>query len=196
MNSVAHLLHSISRVYHDNVHLDVFVRKAGTENCEARFRMTRQQERIVRKHFGIRDDLPIQFASSELAEVGNGWWVAFSLSERPDEALKAILNIKAAFYYAQNAEYEKRRQREASALASSKIVARVKPKRVVLVKYRRDQYGHASPIAVDRTKQALCNPAPIRNVSKELDDRIKALMCDPQDHMLNDVNRLRSHFGK
>lgn len=166
--------------------------KVGTENCEVHFRMTREQERIVRAHFHTPSNRPIQFATCEISEQGNGWYLAFSMSERPDQAFKAILNIKAALWLTQNAKVVQR------VVAFNKVktvavqtVAHAKPKRIVIVKRVLDDAGRLVSKACDRSLQALSNPEGY-GLGKYRTEKIRNLMCANDLSMA--VSNLRSHF--
>lgn len=195
MENFKHVFANISR-NHLEVEIPLYLRYVGTENCEVRFRMTHEQEQQVRQHFKTPDHLNIQFCSSEVVEIGNGWYLAFSLTSRPDEALKAILNIKAALYYARTHEMEKRQAQQQLAKITHQVAARVRPQRVLPVRYERDQFGNMVPVTIDRLKQALSNPLPIRHLGgHELDHQIKSLMDKLPAQTVN-VQQLAHHFGK
>jgi hypothetical protein len=167
--------------------------KEGTENCEAKFRLTHEQEQIVRSHFRIPFHLPIQFATSELAAQGNGWYLAFSMSEKPDQALKAILNIKAALWHAQNRKLVEQHIKSLAAKELAlKIVAKVKPKRRVLVKKTVDTYGRVCVKTIDRTLQALTTDEGY-GLHKFRTESIRNLMCQADIGLA--VNHLQTHFS-
>lgn len=165
----------------------------STENCCAHFRMTREQERIVRAHFKIHPDLPIQFATSEIARQGNGWYLAFSLSEKPDQALRAILNIKAALWAAANPERVKqenlaRQSREITLQA----IAKAKPVRRIIVKWVQDRAGRLVAKSCDRELQAQLNKANV-NLDAYRVEKIRNEMCSMDLDLA--VSHLKQHFA-
>lgn len=184
-------LHNVSRVFFA-VDLPFTVEKEGTENCQAHFRLTAQQEQTVREHFQIRGDTPIRFSTSEIAAQGRGWYLAFSLSERNDQALKAILNVKAALWFAENKNLvtQVKRAQEA-AKEAQKIVATVKPVRRIVVKKTYDATGRFFYKACDRTLQALGNREGY-GIRKFRTEQIRNLMC--REDLGLAVSHLKEHF--
>jgi len=167
---------------------------AGTENCQVHFRLTAAQERIVRAHFKIPSHLPIQFATCEIASQGYGRYLAFSLSGRPDESLKAILNIKAALWYAENADYvDRQRKAQRAERVAIQIVSKVRPRRRVVVKQVVGYDGRIHNVVCDRALQALTTPEPYA-LHRYRDEKIRREFYNTD--LAFAVTDLRNHFGK
>jgi hypothetical protein len=211
-------LHRVARVVHD-FPLKYIVRNAGTIKCDARFQMTKVQAAIVRKHFGIKPEDPIQFCTSEVTAMGpGGWYTAFSMTDKVDEALKAILNIKSALYHDAHGlpaphltlppamEQLKAKQEPARQVPSVTVRTKeptvAKPVyhiRKVVVRTRLDEKGRPVKVAIDRHAQAEQNKP---TGDKALAEKIQHLMQKqppatlPEEKLVNTVEALRAHFGK
>jgi hypothetical protein len=175
----------------------VSVKKSGTENCEARFRLTKDQEHVVRVHFKVHPDKPIKFATSEVSEQGNGWYLAFSLYDRVDEALKAILNVQTALWHAANRKVVKTHVESLKRSAAARELIKAKaPKRVVVVKKVQGWGGKEYSVAVDRAAQAILN-SDKESLAEYRVSKIKAVLdSNPAHFNPKCVSNLAAKFGK